>query len=92
MPGFIMKIIYSQMEVATWLVIEKKTQFHQYQQQKPPFPHHKPLDTKKTMTYGVGNPDFGLEQAQTCGRVKHCLCIFQHNMILFTVDKKNYWL
>jgi hypothetical protein len=42
------------------------------------------------MTYGVGNPDFGLEQAQTCGRVKHCLCIFQHNMILFTVDKKNY--
>jgi hypothetical protein len=69
---FTMKIIDSQMEVATWLVIEKKTQFHRYQQQRPLFPHHKPLDTKKTMTYGVGNPDFGLEQAQKCGRVKHC--------------------
>ena len=31
--------------------------------------HLKPLNTKKTMTHGVGNPGPGLRQTQTCGRV-----------------------
>jgi len=29
----------------------------------------KRLNTEKTMTYGIGNPDCGLGQVQTCGWV-----------------------
>jgi hypothetical protein len=32
--------------------------------------HLKQLNTKKTMTYGIGNPGPSFEQAQTCVRVK----------------------
>ena len=32
--------------------------------------HLQPFNTKKTTTYGVGNPGPGLKQAQICGRVK----------------------
>jgi hypothetical protein len=32
--------------------------------------HVKPLNTKKIMTYDIGNPGHGLGQSQKCGRIK----------------------
>ena len=32
--------------------------------------HLNSLNTKMTMTYDIGNPDPGLEQAQICGVIK----------------------
>ena len=45
-------------------------QFHQYQQNEQPpltFTH---WILKKTMTYDIGDPDPGLNQAKKCGGVK----------------------
>jgi len=36
----------------------------------------KPLNTKKTMTYDIGNPGRGLGQAHRCGGIKLFACCF----------------
>ena len=46
-------------------------QCHKYQQiEQSTTSYLKPMNTKKTMTYGTENPGPGLGQAQKCGRVK----------------------
>ena len=37
------------------------------------------MDTQKTMTYNVGNPDPGLGKAQKCDRVKQANGMYLNN-------------
>jgi hypothetical protein len=49
-----------------WNLKSDGHQFHQYQQNE-----QSPLtENKKAMTYNVGNPNPGLQQAHICGGVK----------------------